>query len=57
MRALLTTYGSRGDVEPMVGLALSSRALGADILICMPADFAELPARGGAPLVTTGGRR
>jgi UDP:flavonoid glycosyltransferase YjiC (YdhE family) len=29
MRVLLSTYGSRGDVEPMVGLAVQSRALGA----------------------------
>ncbi len=29
MRVLLTTYGSRGDVEPMVGLAVWLRALGA----------------------------
>jgi hypothetical protein len=30
MRVLLSTYGSRGDVEPMVGLAVQSRALGAE---------------------------
>ena len=29
MRGLLPTYGSRGDVEPMVGLAVRLRALGA----------------------------
>jgi UDP:flavonoid glycosyltransferase YjiC (YdhE family) len=29
MRVLLSTYGSRGDVEPMVGLAVQLRALGA----------------------------
>jgi len=28
MRVLLSTYGSRGDVEPMVGLAVLLRALG-----------------------------
>jgi hypothetical protein len=27
MRVLLSTYGSRGDVEPMVGLAVQLRAL------------------------------
>jgi UDP:flavonoid glycosyltransferase YjiC (YdhE family) len=26
MRALLTTYGSRGDVQPLVGLAVQVRA-------------------------------
>jgi hypothetical protein len=30
MRVLLSTYGSRADVEPMVGLAVQLRALGAD---------------------------
>jgi hypothetical protein len=27
--AVVSTYGSRGDVEPMVGLAVQLRALGA----------------------------
>jgi hypothetical protein len=27
MRVLLSTYGSRGDVEPMAGHAVQSRAL------------------------------
>jgi vancomycin aglycone glucosyltransferase len=31
MRTLLSTYGSRGEVEPMVGLAVWSRALGAEL--------------------------
>jgi UDP:flavonoid glycosyltransferase YjiC (YdhE family) len=30
MRVLLSTYGSRADVEPMVGLAVQLRALGAE---------------------------
>jgi UDP:flavonoid glycosyltransferase YjiC (YdhE family) len=30
MRMLLSPYGSRGDVEPMVGLAVQLRALGAE---------------------------
>jgi UDP:flavonoid glycosyltransferase YjiC (YdhE family) len=30
MRVLLSTYGSRGDVEPLVGLAVQLRALGAE---------------------------
>ena len=30
MRVLLTTSGSRGDVDPMVGLAVRLRALGAE---------------------------
>jgi hypothetical protein len=30
MRVLLSTYGSRGDIEAMVGLAVQLRALGAE---------------------------
>jgi hypothetical protein len=30
MRVLLSTYGSREDVEPMVGPAVQLRALGAE---------------------------
>jgi len=51
MRVLLSTYGSRGDVEPMVGLAVQSRTLSAEVRVCAPPDFAELLARVGVPLV------
>jgi UDP:flavonoid glycosyltransferase YjiC (YdhE family) len=30
MRVSLSTYGSRGDVEPMMGLAVQLPALGAE---------------------------
>ena len=33
MRVLLTTYGSRGDVEPMIGLAVQLRTLGAEVRV------------------------
>jgi vancomycin aglycone glucosyltransferase len=54
MRVLLSTYGSRGDVEPMVGLAVQLRALGAEVPVCAPPDFAELLARVGVPQVPLG---
>ena len=54
MRVSLSTYGSHGDVEPMVGLAVRLRALGAEVRVCAPPDFAELLARVGAPLVPAG---
>jgi vancomycin aglycone glucosyltransferase len=56
MRVVLSTYGSRGGVEPMVGLAVRLRALGAEMPVCAPPDkdFAELLARVGAPLVPVG---
>ena len=50
MRVLLSTYGSRGDVEPMVGLAVQLRALGAEVRVCAPPDCAEL--LGDAPVAT-----
>ncbi|MBE1877342.1 glycosyltransferase [Myceligenerans pegani] len=51
MRVLLTTYGSRGDVEPMAGLALALQELGAEVRVCAPPDFAELlDAAGVRPL-------
>jgi hypothetical protein len=44
VRVLLSTYGSRGDVEPMVGFAGALRALGAEVRVCAPPDWAERPA-------------
>lgn len=37
-RVLLSTYGTRGDVEPLVALATELRALGADVRMCTPPD-------------------
>lgn len=56
MRVLLSTYGSRGDVEPMVALAVQLRELGAEVRMCAPPDkeFAELLAGAGVPLVPVG---
>src|SRR6185295_1022310 len=44
MRVLLTTFGSRGDVQPLLGLGVALRALGADARVCAPPDeeFAKL---------------
>lgn len=56
MRVLLSTYDSRGGVEPLVGLAVQLRALGAEVRICAPPDdeFAERVAAFGVPLVPFG---
>jgi vancomycin aglycone glucosyltransferase len=53
MRVLLSTYGSRGDVEPLVPLAVQLQALGAEVRMCVPPDeeFTELLAREGVPAV------
>jgi vancomycin aglycone glucosyltransferase len=54
MRVLSSTYGSRVDVEPMMGLAVQMGALGAEVRVCAPPDFAELLAGVGVPLVPIG---
>jgi vancomycin aglycone glucosyltransferase len=52
MRILLSTFGSRGDVEPLAGLAAQVQALGAEAVVCAPSDpeFAALMARAGVRL-------
>ena len=54
MRVLLSTYGSRGDVESMAGLAVQLRTLGAEVRVCAPPDCAELLGNVGVPLVPIG---
>ncbi|MEU4845765.1 glycosyltransferase [Streptomyces gilvosporeus] len=53
---LLSTYGSRGDVEPLAGLAVQLRALGAEVRVCAPPDedFARRLADVGVALVPVG---
>lgn len=41
MRVLLSTIGSRGDVQPLVALALQLRALGQEVHLCVPPDFRD----------------
>src|SRR5438093_12031826 len=41
MRMLLSTIGSRGDVQPLVALALHLRALGQEVRLCVPPDFLD----------------
>ncbi|HSQ31813.1 MAG TPA: glycosyltransferase [Gemmatimonadaceae bacterium] len=41
MRILLSTIGSRGDVQPLVALASELRALGQEVRLCVPPDFRE----------------
>lgn len=53
MRVLLTTFGSRGDVQPVLALAVALRALGTDARVCAPPDeeFAKLFDAAGVPLL------
>ena len=54
MRVLLSTYDSRGGVEPLVGLAVRLRALGAEVRVCAPPDCAARLAEVGVALVPVG---
>lgn len=54
MRVLLSTWGSRGDVEPMLALAVQLRAQDVDVRMCAPPDFAEHAARIGIPMTAAG---
>jgi vancomycin aglycone glucosyltransferase len=54
MRALLSTVGSRGEVQPVVGLATQLRALGQEAVVCAPPDFREWTEGLGIPFVPVG---
>jgi vancomycin aglycone glucosyltransferase len=56
MRVLLSSWGSRGDIEPLAALALRLRELGAEVRVCAPPDeeFAELFARVGVTPIPLG---
>jgi vancomycin aglycone glucosyltransferase len=54
MRVLLSTIGSRGDVQPLVALASQLSALGHDARLCVPPDFAEWIGGLGMPVTTIG---
>ncbi|WP_191247789.1 glycosyltransferase [Amycolatopsis deserti] len=56
MRVVLTAWGSRGDVQPLVALAVAVRELGGEVRVCVPPDeeFAALLARADVPLVPMG---
>jgi vancomycin aglycone glucosyltransferase len=53
MRVLLTTFGSRGDVQPLLAVARALREMGADARVCAPpdAEFARLFAEADVPLL------
>ena len=53
MRVLLATYGTRGDVEPILALAVKLQSEGAEVQVCAPPDqdFVDLHARYGVHLI------
>ena len=54
MRVLLSTIGSRGDVQPLVALASQLRALDQDVRLCVPPDFRNWVEGLGFPVTPIG---
>src|SRR5689334_13404597 len=54
MRVLLSTIGSRGDVQPLVALGLELKALGQEVRLCVPPDFREWIEGLGMPVTPIG---
>jgi len=54
MRILLSIIGSRGDVQPLVALALQLKALGQEVRLCVPPDFREWIESLGMPVTPIG---
>jgi vancomycin aglycone glucosyltransferase len=56
VRVLLSSWGSRGDLEPLAALALQLRRLGAEVRVCAPPDdeFVALFERVGVTLIPLG---
>ncbi|MEU4194903.1 glycosyltransferase [Kribbella sp. NPDC026611] len=56
MKVVLTAWGSRGDVEPLTGLAVALQKLEVEVRLCVPADdeFTDLLASLDLPLVPLG---
>jgi UDP:flavonoid glycosyltransferase YjiC (YdhE family) len=56
MRVLLSTIGSRGDVQPLVALASQLRAAGQEARLCVPPDFRDWIEGLGFPVTPLGPR-
>jgi vancomycin aglycone glucosyltransferase len=54
MRVLLSTIGSRGDVQPLVALAWQLKALGQEVSMCVPPDFRDWIESFGIPVTPIG---
>jgi len=54
MQVLLSTIGSRGDVQPLVALAVQLRALGQEARLCVPPDFQDWIESLGLPVTPIG---
>ena len=54
MRGLLPTYGSRGDIEPLLERVERPPGFGAEVWVCTLPDVAGLLPGAGVPVMPTG---
>lgn len=54
MRVLLSTIGSRGDVQPLVALGMELKALGQEVRLRVPPDFRDWIETLGMPVTPIG---
>jgi vancomycin aglycone glucosyltransferase len=54
MRVLLSTIGSRGDVQPLVALASALKAMNQEVRLCVPPDFRDWIEGLGLPVTPIG---
>lgn len=54
MRFLLSTIGTRGDVQPLLALALELKSRGHEVRMCVPPDFREWIEGMGVPVTPIG---
>ncbi len=54
MRVLLSTIGTRGDVQPLLALALQLKTLGREVRLCVPPDFRDWIEGFGIPATPIG---
>ena len=55
MKIVLATFGSRGDVQPMLALSLALKRAGHDVLLAAPPEKADWAAELGCPFYPLGG--
>jgi len=54
MRTLLSVVGTRGDVQPVIALAMQVRKLGHDVHLCVPPNFVQWAEALGFPVTSVG---
>src|SRR5690606_32918058 len=55
MRVAMLSYGTRGDVQPMVGIALALQARGHDVVLAAPTNHVSFVERAGVRAASIAG--